>query len=509
MRPCFRTTSRVAAVVCVAFGAYAFAAKSDGKIPVGGQVMLATSAAAVAPGGRHTCALTASGGVKCWGFNFDGQLGDGTATSRSTPVNVTGLTSGVSAVASGQFHTCALTTGGGVKCWGYNFYGQLGDNTTTRRFTPVDVSGLTSGVIAVAAGEYHTCAVTSGGGVKCWGYNNSGQLGDGTTTQRRTPVDVSGLSSGVSAVDAADRHTCALTAGSGMKCWGLNSIGQLGDGTTTAHSTPVDVSGLTSGVIAVAAGGGHSCAVSTGGGVQCWGGNSWGQLGDTTTTTRLTPVAVYDLANATAVAPGGYHTCGLAAGGVSCWGNNSYGQLGSGSLVQQSTRPLSTIGLTSGVSVVASGEYHTCAVTSGGAVKCWGANSEGELGDGTTTSRFTPVDVSGFTEGGAGAPFTNPSLSVGVTAIRAVHVTELRKRIDGLRAAYGLGTFAWTDAALVAGQASIRGVHVVELRTALQQAYEAAGRTPPVYTDPVLTAGQTSIKAVHIAELRAAVVALE
>ena len=151
--------------------------------------------ASIATGALHTCAVTTSGGVKCWGYNAYGQMGDGTTTNRTTPVNVSGLTSGVASISAGTHHTCAVTTSGGAKCWGYNAYGQMGDGTFdyADRTTPVDVSGLTSGVASISTGALHTCAVTTSGGAKCWGYNQDGQLGDGTTTDSSTPVDVSGI----------------------------------------------------------------------------------------------------------------------------------------------------------------------------------------------------------------------------------------------------------------------------------------------------------------------------
>ncbi len=365
---------------------------------------LTSGVSAITAGGYYTCAVTISGEAKCWGDNLYGQLGDGTTTNHTTPVDVVGLTSGVLAISAGYNHTCTLTAAREVKCWGSNSGGQLGDGTTSRRSTPVDVVMLASGVSAVSAGDFHTCALAVSGEVKCWGENAYGQLGDETTTAHSTPVDVIGLASGVSAVAAGDSHTCALTTGGGVKCWGYNYYGQLGDNTTTNHSTPMDVVGLTSGVSAIAAGPLHTCALTTGGGVKCWGYNYYGQLGDGTTTNRSTPVDVTGLASGvSAISVGGRHTCALTtAGGVKCWGNNNLGQLGYGTDLYESSTPVNVVGLTSGVSAISAGDDHTCAVTTSSGIKCWGFNHNGQIGDATTTNRYTPVDAIGLASGVSG-----------------------------------------------------------------------------------------------------------
>ncbi len=352
----------------------------------------------VSAGYNHTCAVTNSGGVKCWGNNDHGNLGDGTTNYSYVPIDVTGLTSDVAQVVAGYNHTCALTNSGGVKCWGYNNNGQLGDGTIGNSSTPVDVTGLTSGVTQVSVGEYHSCVVTSAGGVKCWGYNNFGQLGNGTTNYSIVPIDVPGLTSGVTQVSAGRYYTCALTNAGGVKCWGFNNSGNLGNGTTANSLTPVDVTGLTSDVTHVSAGELHACAVTGAGGVKCWGRNSYGSLGNGTTNTALTPVDVMGLdAGVTQVSAGRYHTCAMTgAGGVKCWGANNYGQIGQVIIpnqVPQSVRAVSVAGMALGVIQLTAGSHHTCVVTGAGGAKCWGFNIEGQLGDGTTSSSHVPIDV--------------------------------------------------------------------------------------------------------------------
>jgi alpha-tubulin suppressor-like RCC1 family protein len=356
---------------------------------------------AVAAGYRHTCSLTSSGGVKCWGYNVFGELGDGTRTDSMIPVDVRGLSEEVTAIAMGSGHTCVLTLSGGVKCWGDDSSGELGqgtielvDGSRMDSVIPVDVIGLPSGVTAIAAGKDHTCALTSSGGVKCWGDNGSGELGNGTTTLSNIPVDVTGLSSGVMAIAAGSNYTCALTSSGEVKCWGQNEYGQLGDGTTTNSSIPVDVVGLSNGIVAITAGGSHSCALTSEEVVMCWGWNSNGQLGNQSDTDSSVPVKIIGLSSGViSLSAGDMHTCALTSdGGVKCWGYNHFGQLGDGTSTASNV-PVDVNGLSGQVIAISLGSGYTCALITGGGVKCWGENEFGKLGDGTTTNSSVPVDV--------------------------------------------------------------------------------------------------------------------
>jgi hypothetical protein len=199
------------------------------------------------PGAQHSCALLSGGTVRCWGYNGNGELGIGTTTGpNNTPAAAVSGLSGVTAISSGDHdHTCALLSGGTVECWGYNGYGELGTNTTTSSSTPVAVSGL-SGIVAIGARAYHSCAVSSSRAVQCWGDNSNGELGNGTTTNSSTPVQASAVAGAV-AVHGGIRYTCALLSTGPVECWGLNTSGQLGNGTTTNSSIAVQAMNLAQG----------------------------------------------------------------------------------------------------------------------------------------------------------------------------------------------------------------------------------------------------------------------
>ena len=395
---------------------------------------------AIAAGTQHTCAVGISGAVRCSGSNADGQLGVGGSPFRIAPVAVVGLDASVVQVVAGSSYSCALNAAGGVLCWGG---ATRVDNSRDPLLLPAPVPGLSSGVASLAAGSGHACALTIAGGVRCWGGNGAGQLGNGLveSTSRAVPVDVIGLGSGVVAITAGGTHTCALTAGGGVKCWGSNASGQIGDGTIAPSRTvPVDVVGLPTGVAAVSAGGSHTCAITVDGTVRCWGANTWGQLGDGTTTAKPVPQLVL-AGGVRAIAAAGSHTCAiLASGSVRCWGANYLGQLGTSSVSNTSAGevigitnataiaagydqtcvltaigqmqcwgntgalfgttpfgprgvPLTIVGLAPGIKSMAVGGSHACAVTPDNRAACWGGNFSSQVGDGTTSQYNTAVAV--------------------------------------------------------------------------------------------------------------------
>lgn len=360
----------------------------EGGTPISGIPTLA--------GGRyHNCLITPNRGVQCWGRNSDGQLGDGSTEARARPINVPGLSSGVVGLALGAEHSCALLQSGGVKCWGSNQYGQLGDGTTADKGAPTDVNGLPGGVAALTAGDNHTCALLQGDGVKCWGLNSSGQLGDSTTTNSAFPVDVAGLSSGVAAVTAGTAFSCARLQSGGVKCWGDNSRGQLGDNTLTSRATAGDVTGLAGAVISIDAGDRHTCAALIAGTVFCWGANNDGQLGNNERLDRGQPVAVTGLSGKfVAVSLGASHSCGLnEAGGLFCWGGNETSQLGDGTTEDRATGA-GVSGLGANVVAIQAGGYHNCVLVQGNRPLCWGRDSDGQLATGTLAQSSTPIALS-------------------------------------------------------------------------------------------------------------------
>jgi alpha-tubulin suppressor-like RCC1 family protein len=329
----------------------------------------------VSTGWWYACGVTTDDRAYCWGTNSDG-LGNGTGEDAVAPVAVAGGLQ-FRQVSAGKTHACAVTTDDRAYCWGRNDFGQLGDGTTNSSPTPVAVGGGRR-FRQVRAGWYHTCGVNRYDVAFCWGYNNKGQLGDGTFTQRLTPVRVTG-GLRFRHVVPDGLHTCGVTTESRAFCWGFNTDGQLGDGTTIQHRKPAPVAGGLSfrqvSTGATQAGSWHavSCGVTTDNRAYCWGDNEFGQLGDGTTTKRLTPTPVGGDLQFSGVSTSGEHTCGVTTGGLAyCWGRNEYiARLGYGPYENQPAPGAVSGGLV--FREVSSGWYQTCGVTTDNLAYCWGS----------------------------------------------------------------------------------------------------------------------------------------
>lgn len=384
-------------------GAWCWGDDSAGQLGRGGaliapeprEVVGIRGAVGLASGADHVCARRLSGLLICWGENDGGEIGFSPLGDQRSPVVVDGPLADVRSVGLGSRHGCAVRETGGIVCWGQNGQGQLGDGTTTDAPTPIAVTGVSTAT-QVSAGGDQTCARLDDGGVRCWGANADGQLGDGTTIPSRVPVAVAGISDAV-AVSVGTNHACALRLGGEVLCWGGNAQGQVGVGAASVRETvPRPVAGLAA-IDEVSAGEDFTCARSGAGALWCWGTNADGQLGGGALGgTEPSPVAVSTLSDAVSLTAGVAHTCAVRrGGGVECWGRNSGGQLGDG-LVASRGAPAATVPpIESAVSVVA-GLDHSCARLAGGSVLCWGLNRFGQIGDGTADNAPAPSAVSGL-----------------------------------------------------------------------------------------------------------------
>ena len=456
-----------------------------------GAPLPALHAQTLATGVDHTCTLTAAGGTVCWGSNQYGQIGDGTTLLRTTPTNVN-LPFGVTALTGNWGHTCAITPTGGAKCWGWNDFGQLGDGSKTQRLLPTDVSGLTSGVSKIAAGYGHTCAIVTGGALKCWGADfspssNQGQLGNGTNAGSLAPGDVTGLTSGVQAVATGNKFTCAVTATGGVKCWGANDFDQLGnnDPMFADQNAPVDVFNLSSGVASITAGETHACALATGGGVKCWGRGDTGSLGDGIVysgmnLTHNQPGDVTGLNSGVAqITAGSGHTCAMKTNGdVLCWGLNNQGQVGDGT----ATNRLVPVQVATGAIAVAAGYFHTCILTAVGVSQCWGNNAQGNMGNGsqggvsyTPTATTYPAATTTMVVSGSNPSLFGDSATFTANVTGGVNGAGVRFEADGATipgcasVALSSGGASCATAGLQGGGRSIRAIYLGNAMTLASQ----------------------------------------
>jgi alpha-tubulin suppressor-like RCC1 family protein len=361
----------------------------------------------VSAGGAHTCALTTSGAAYCWGRGESGQLGvpsppstcltdAGFSPCSMVPVAVGGgLT--FTELAGGGAHTCGLTSTGSVYCWGDNASGQVGDNSTTDRSAPVAVASILT-FASIDAGAQHTCALTGTGAAWCWGLNSRGQLGDGTTDNSSVPVAVSGglTFQQIAAGGFFHGDTCGLANNGAAWCWGDNERGQLGIGSAdvASHSTPAPVSGGLTFTQLTAGLGRHACGLTATGAAWCWGENTYGALGNRSRKDQAVPVPVFGGLSFTQIIAGGFigHTCALTGGGAGyCWGENEMGAVGDGTTRDRTTPSAVAGGLV--FLTIDAGYRHSCARSSTGTVYCWGANGAGQLGNNSNSRSSVPVEV--------------------------------------------------------------------------------------------------------------------
>ena len=358
------------------------------------------TAKGLAAGAQHTCAILDDGTINCWGDNTKGQLGTGDTVTHSTPATTLSLGPGRTAISvvAGYTQTCALLDNGSVSCWGEQY---LTNDTKVINTSPSLVGdfGNNRSAVQISSGLDFSCAVLDDGNVSCWGRGASGRLGNGGSTSSTNPTPTSSFGPNRKAisVDLYSDHACALLDDSSVMCWGRNDYGKLGDGTTTEQNTPVQVNAFPTNTtpIAISVGSHHSCALLDIGDVSCWGEGSYGQNGDGTSVNRPSPGLTSGFGDgrlAVSVSSGDHHICAmLDSGEVACWGQGGSGRLGNGGSSSTSTPSLtSTFGDERRATSLSVGSYHGCVVLDSGQISCWGNGADGRLGNGETSNQANP-----------------------------------------------------------------------------------------------------------------------